>query len=111
MSADAAAVVVHAVITPADGRLEAALAAVASAVDGIRAEVGCELYAPHVAPDGTIVIVEKWTSRADLEAHDTGEPVGVLRAGLAGLTGAPTRVTVLEPVLVGGQGDSAKAAL
>ncbi|GAA1704574.1 hypothetical protein GCM10009808_23160 [Microbacterium sediminicola] len=88
------AVTVVARLHPAPENLEQAIAAIAAAVDGIRAEEGCEQYAPHLADDGTIVIVERWSSREALAAHDTGSAVQVLRDGVKGLMAAPTEVTI-----------------
>jgi quinol monooxygenase YgiN len=79
---------------PAPEHLERALAAVALAVPGITGEEGCLQYAPHLADDGTFLIVERWSSREALAAHNTGAPVEVLRSGLAGLTTGPADVTV-----------------
>ncbi|MDT0143183.1 antibiotic biosynthesis monooxygenase [Microbacterium sp. PRC9] len=88
------AVTVVARIHPDPERITDAAAAVRAAVEGIRAEDGCEQYDPHLADDGAIVIVERWSTREALAAHNTGAPVQVLRDGLKGLTVAPTEVTV-----------------
>jgi len=87
-------VTVVARLHPDPERVDAATAAVRAAVAGIRAENGCLQYAPHLADDGTFVIVERWASRDALAAHNTGAAVQVLRDGLKGLTTAPTEVTV-----------------
>jgi quinol monooxygenase YgiN len=88
------AVTVVARIHPDPARITDAAAAVRAAVEGIRAEAGCEQYDPHLADGGTILIVERWGSREALAAHNTGAAVQVLRDGLQGLTVAPTEVTV-----------------
>lgn len=88
------AVSVVAVLHPDPARREDAMAAIQAALAGIRAEHGCELYTPHHADDGTFVVIERWSSRAALAAHDVGPAVQVLRDGLRGLTTAPTGVTV-----------------
>lgn len=88
------AVTVVARLHPDPARLDDAAAAVRTAVPGIHAEHGCELYEPHLADDGTILIVERWSSREALAAHSTGSAVQVLRDGLQGLTTAPAEVTV-----------------
>ncbi|MFE5407565.1 putative quinol monooxygenase [Microbacterium sp. NPDC056569] len=88
------AVTVVARIHPDPERITDAAAAVRAAVEGIRAEDGCVQYDPHLADDGTIVIVERWASREALAAHNIGAPVQVLRDGLNGLTAAPTEVAV-----------------
>ena len=49
-----------------------------------------ELYAIHDAPDGTIVMIEKWTSVGDLDDHGLGEAVRALNASLEGLLASPT---------------------
>lgn len=87
-------VTVMARLHPDAAHLERATAAVLAAVPGIVAEEGCEQYAPHLADNGTIVIVERWASRAALAAHNTGSAVEVLRSGVKGLLSAPTEVTV-----------------
>ncbi len=91
-------IVVVAVLHPSPQHLEQAMSGVMTAVPGILAEDGCLLYAPHIADDGTIVIVERWESRADLEAHSTGIAVEILRSGVAGLMASPAVVTVMAPV-------------
>jgi quinol monooxygenase YgiN len=91
-------VVVVAVLRPNPQHIEQALSGVMTAVPGILAEDGCELYAPHLADDGTIVIVERWASRADLDAHTTGVAVEVLRSGVKGLMASPPVVTSMAPV-------------
>ena len=91
------AVSVVAVLHPDPAHRDEAMAAVQAAVAGILAEDGCEQYAPHRADDGTFVIVERWSSRAALAAHDAGPAVQVLRDGLKGLTTAPTKVVVAVP--------------
>ncbi|MCC2033243.1 putative quinol monooxygenase [Microbacterium allomyrinae] len=94
-NADAAdAVTVVARLHPDPARFDEAVAAVGAAVAGIRDEPGCQQYDPHVADDGSILIVERWSSREALAAHNVGAAVQVLRDGVAGLMSAPTQVTV-----------------
>jgi quinol monooxygenase YgiN len=88
------AVTVVARLHPRADDTDAAVAAVRTALPGIRAEDGCEQYDPHLADDGTIVIVERWSSREALAAHNTGAAVQVLRDGVAGLMAASSEVTV-----------------
>ena len=94
VAGSAGPVVVSARLHPDPAQLDAAVAAVLAAVAGIRAEEGCEQYDPHLADDGTILVVERWSSREALAAHSAGAPVQVLRDGLNGLTTAPPEVTV-----------------
>ncbi|HEX5906294.1 MAG TPA: hypothetical protein VFY56_04685, partial [Propionibacteriaceae bacterium] len=56
------------------------------------------------APDGTIVMIEKWTSVRDLDDHGAGEAVRALDASLDGLLASPTEVTRLVPLPAGTEG-------
>jgi quinol monooxygenase YgiN len=88
-------VVVTAVMHPKAGKVEEALAAYARHVDAVHAEPGCELYALHT--DGaSVVVIEKWASRADLDAHARGEVLARLGAELDALRERPAEITVLE---------------
>jgi quinol monooxygenase YgiN len=89
-------VIVTAVVHPRPGLLEEALAAYARHIDAVHAEPGCELYALHT--DGaSIVIIEKWANRADLDAHAAGEVLAKLGPELDALRERPADVTILEP--------------
>ena len=47
----------------------------------VHQEPGCELYAAHLELDGdTVVMVERWSTRADLDAHAVGRPLARLNA-------------------------------
>ena len=80
---------------------EQVLAALEPAIAGVHEEDGCELYAIHDAPDGSIVMLEKWTSAELLDAHGQGEPVKQLNVALDGLLERPVAVTRLVPLPVG----------
>jgi quinol monooxygenase YgiN len=101
-------VVVTAVMHPAPGRVDDVLAGIGQAIGAIHAEPGCELYAAHRADDGTVVLLEKWTTEADFAAHSTGAARDALRAQLDGLMAAPTDVSVIAAVPLG---DPVKGAL
>ena len=88
------AVAVVAVLHPLPDRIDEAVAAILAAVPGILAEDGCDQYAPHLGDDGTIIILERWSSREALAAHNVGAPVEVLRAGVKGLMASPPDVTI-----------------
>lgn len=94
-------IVVTAVFQPAEGQRDALVAALHRSIPAVHDEAGCELYAIHDAPDGTIVMIEKWTTVADLDAHAVGAPVVALRESITGLVAAPAVVTRLEPLPVG----------
>jgi quinol monooxygenase YgiN len=88
-------VVVTAVVHPKAGKLEEVLAVYGKYVDAVHAEPGCELYALHT--DGTsVVVIEKWASRAALDAHAKGEALAQLGPELDALRERPAEITVLE---------------
>lgn len=91
-----APVVVVARLFPLPEHRDDALAAVLAAVPGILAEDGCQLYAPHLADDGTILIIESWASPEALAAHGSGGAVQVLRDGVAGLMANEAEVTLMR---------------
>ena len=82
-------VIVTAYFFPRPGAHDQVVAALKPAIAGVHEEDGCELYAIHDAPDGTIVMLEKWTSVDRLDAHGGGQPVATLTAALDGLLIAP----------------------
>ena len=95
-------VVVTAVFRPAPGRHDELVEALRSTIPGVHEEQGCLLYAIHDADDGTITMIEKWESAADLEAHASGTAVKPLQAATAELLAEPVRVVTMEPIPVGG---------
>lgn len=95
------AIVVTAIFHPADGARDAVLAALEPAITAVHREPGCLLYAIHDAPDGTIVMIEKWESTALLDAHGKSPAVAALNVALQGLVTAPTDVARLVPLPMG----------
>lgn len=93
---------------PKPGHTADLLAALEAASPAIHAEQGCELYAGHEAPDGTIVMIEKWTTQADLDAHLAGEPVRVYREARAPFEAQRPQLEILVPA---GYGDPERGAL
>mgnify|MGYP003504871079 len=100
-------VVVTAVFRPAEGARDAVLAALGRAIPEVHLEPGCELYAIHDAPDGSILMIEKWSSNDLLDEHGDSAAVTALRADLAGLLAEPIVVTRLAPVPIGDAGRGA----
>ena len=94
-------VVVTAYFRTAHGQHDQVVEALRPAIAAVHEEPGCELYAIHDAPDGTIVMIEKWTSVRDLDDHGAGEAVRALNASLEGLLASPTEVTRLVPLPAG----------
>jgi len=101
MSSIESPVVVTAYFYPRPAAREQVLAALDPVITAVHEEDGCELYAIHDAPDGSIVMLEKWTSAALLDAHGQGEPVRRLQAALDGLLERSTEVTRLVPLPIG----------
>lgn len=94
-------VVVVATFTAAPGRLADLRAALVEAIPAVHAERGCLLYAMHDAPDEQIVMLEKWTSAADLDEHGSGAAVARLGQLIDGLTAGPVQLTRMSPVSTG----------
>jgi quinol monooxygenase YgiN len=94
-------VVVTAYFYPAPGKHDQMVEALRPAIAAVHFEPGCELYAIHDAPDGTIVMIEKWTSAGDLDDHGAGPAVQALNASLEGLLASPVEVTRLVPLPAG----------
>jgi quinol monooxygenase YgiN len=73
----------------------------------VHEEKGCELYAAHT--DGNVVImVERWTTREDLDAHANGAPLARLNELNTDLLVKPYDVWFLDPVPLG---DPAKGVI
>jgi quinol monooxygenase YgiN len=94
-------VVVTAYFYPAAGQHDQVVEALRPAIAAVHEEPGCELYAIHDTPDGTIVMIEKWSSVGELDDHGGGEAVRALNASLDGLLASPTEVTRLVPLPAG----------
>ncbi|MDQ0707770.1 quinol monooxygenase YgiN [Arthrobacter woluwensis] len=99
-------VVVTAIFTPLPGAHEQVVGALAPAISEVHQEPGCELYAIHQAPNGQIVMIEKWSDEELLDRHGAGTAVARLNASLEGLLEAAPVVTRLIPIPAGtaGQG-------
>ena len=94
-------IVVTAVFTPIDGAFSKVVDALTPAISEVHQEAGCLLYAIHEAPNGQIVMIEKWESVALLDAHGEGDAVRRLNASLEGLLQKPVEVTRLGAIPAG----------
>ena len=101
-------VVVTAIFTPKEGAFDDVVAALLPAIAEVHEEPGCILYAIHEAPNGQIVMIEKWESTELLDAHGAGDAVKRLNASLEGLLEVPVEVTRLTAIPAG---TSAQGAL
>ncbi|MBX9471471.1 putative quinol monooxygenase [Microcella sp.] len=99
---------VVAVFHPLDGHRDAVVAALEVAIPLVHDEPGCELYVITEADDGRLVMIEKWRSVAELDAHGSSPAVVALVAALDGHLAQPVEVTRLIPLPMG---DPAKGEL
>jgi quinol monooxygenase YgiN len=101
-------VIVTAYFSPLPGKREELLAALNTAITGVHQEPGCLLYAIQEAPDGTLVMIEKWESVELLDLHGSSAAVAGARPVFAATLSKPVEVTRLTPIPIG---DPAKGAL
>lgn len=59
------------------------------------------MFAIHDAEDGTVVMLEKWTTRAGLDAHAAGPAVVQLNALIAPYLAGQVTVTTMKPLPAG----------
>jgi quinol monooxygenase YgiN len=88
----------------APGREEEALAVLSELCERTHAEDdGCLLYAVHrvKGEDSRAFLVEKWRSRADLEAHAAKPHVKVKQERESELFAGPSKLAFLEPTEFG----------
>jgi len=96
-----AEIVVTAVFHPAPGTKERLITALREGIPAVHSEDGCVLYAIHDAEDDTVVMLEKWKSREDLDAHAAGPAVVQLNALIAPYLGHPVTVTTMTAIPAG----------
>lgn len=96
-------VVVTAIFTVQEGRVDDAIAAITETIVATHDEAGCLSYALHRdrnAPE-TLVLVERWTSHVALESHLQQPYVAALGAKAAELLAAPPAIHICDPIPVG----------
>ncbi|TLP96781.1 antibiotic biosynthesis monooxygenase [Nesterenkonia salmonea] len=94
-------VVVTAVFQPKEGKKAELVEAMRRGIEAVHQEDGCELYAIHDAEDGTVTMLEKWTSVEALDTHGEGEPVRQLLADITDLIDGVPVVTRMTPIPMG----------
>ena len=94
-------VVVTAYFRPGPDQHDRVIEVLRPAIAAVHEEPGCELYAIHDSPDGTIVMIEKWSSVEGLDEHGRGAAVQALNASLEGLLRSAVEVTRLTPLPAG----------
>ncbi|MET0864997.1 MAG: putative quinol monooxygenase [Nakamurella sp.] len=100
-------VIVVATITPKPEHRDEIIALFEATIARVHQEDGCELYAMHEDND-TIVMIEKWRSAEDLEAHSGGAAISEMNPQVEGKTAAKTEIKVYTPHPAG---DAAKGQL
>ncbi|WGW13700.1 putative quinol monooxygenase [Saxibacter everestensis] len=100
-------VVVIATFVPNPGELDRVRLALDIAIEQVHQEDGCELYAIHEAPNGNIIMIEKWESAELLDTHGAGVAVQDLNESLSGLLAEAVDVVRLTPLPVGSDGKGA----
>jgi quinol monooxygenase YgiN len=100
-------VTVVALIRPQQGRAQHVLDAFAEVTPLVHEEPGCELYAAHTDGD-VVVMVERWTTQDDLDAHAKGAALQRLGGLLDGVLVSAPEVWGLEAVPFG---DPVKGAI
>ncbi len=94
-------VVVVATIWPVPEHRDEVVAAFTDIIPAVHAgHAGCELYALHEGPD-RLVMIEKWASPNDLDAHAHTPELAELNRRLAGKTVADADIRVLTAHPVG----------
>jgi len=96
------AVTVVAKFNPLPGHGQRIIEAFREIAPLVHDEPGCELYAAHLERDGDVVVmVERWSSQAELDGHANGEPLRRLNELTARLVARPYDVWFLDPVALG----------
>lgn len=95
------AVIVTVTFVPMEGVRDQVASALRRSIAEVHTEKGCELYALHDVPDGTLFMIEKWSSAEHLDAHAAGDIVKRLDESLEGLLAEPAAVTRISPIPAG----------
>lgn len=77
--------IVIATFTPKPGHYDEVKRVLLEVTPDIHKEEGCDLYALHDEVNGSLVLIEKWTTRELWIAHVSMDTVTRLRKGVDGL--------------------------
>lgn len=94
-------VIVTAAFVPVEGARDRLISALGRSISEVHGEKGCELYALHDVPDGTLLMIEKWSSVEDLDAHAAGDIVKRLDESIEDLITVPVVVTRMSAIPAG----------
>ena len=87
--------IVIAIFTPKPEHFEQVKDSLLAITPEVHDEPGCELYALHEGVDGTLVFIEKWTTRELWVAHSSFHTVTRIKAAVEGLLEKPINVREL----------------
>jgi quinol monooxygenase YgiN/Mg-chelatase subunit ChlD len=91
-------IIIVATVFPKPEYRDEIIAAFEKAEETVHAtEDGCLLYALHEGPDGRLVMIEKYTDQAAVDAHLTSAGFAALMAGLDGKMASPLDAQILAP--------------
>ncbi|MBW9110690.1 putative quinol monooxygenase [Microbacterium ureisolvens] len=99
MAENTEAAVVVTVFTPRPEGKGELIEALREYLPEVHREEGCLLYAIHDAENGTIVLIEKWSSHAHLDRHNESPGLAELDRRVAPFLAAPTTWTTMNPLL------------
>jgi quinol monooxygenase YgiN len=96
-------VVVVAVLTVKEGEADRAIAGFTPVIEQTHGESGCISYALHRDNNdpNTVVLIERWRSQEDLDAHFTMPYMGEMGALAAEVLAEPPRIVFCSPVPIG----------
>jgi quinol monooxygenase YgiN len=105
-----AEIVVTAIVNVRPEARDEALTALTTGIEGTHAEDGCIAYALHedTTQPARFVIVEKWASQSDLEAHGQADHLQAMFAVVGPLLAEPPTIVFTNPLPVG---DASKATI
>lgn len=98
---DQMTVIVTAVFHPKAGKQAELVEAMRTGIEAVHQEEGCELYAIHDAEDGTVTMLEKWSSVEALDTHGKGAAVRQLLSAISHLIEDSPVVTRMSPIPMG----------
>ena len=91
-------IIIVAIASPLPEHRDEVIAAFEKAEETVHAtEDGCLLYALHEAPNGDLVMIEKYTDQAAVDAHRSGAGLAALIADLKGKLAGPMDIKFLTP--------------
>jgi quinol monooxygenase YgiN len=91
-------IIIVATAVPLPEHRDEVIAAFEKAEETVHAgEDGCLLYALHEAPNGDLVMIEKYADQAAVDAHTSGAGIAALIGDLKGKLAGPLDVKFLAP--------------